>query len=431
MSNFKISGSPSRGLWGATLGFFFGMAAVSLFGPSAARFKESMDLDPAMMGILVAIPSLSGSLLRIPFGAWVDTTGGKKPFIILMILSLIGILGLTWLLNTHYPSDMQGFYPLVLLFGLLSGCGVATFSVGIGQTSYWYPQKKQGMALGMYGGVGTIAPGLFAMLIPIYITHFGFVSSYTAWSVFLLIGTVFYIWMGKNAPYFQYKKSGMSDTDSIAAAKQSGEELFPKGSIKQSLIDSAKIPATWVLTALYFASFGGFLALTEWYPSFWEQFYGLKPIHAGLFTATFSILSAVVRVLAGPLSDKIGGGKLCMFAMLLLLVSAFGMGLSSNFAMSLIFTILIAVAMGVNDTAVFQLVPYYIPKAVGGASGWIGGIGAFGGFVIPPIMGYIAGKYGKMGYAWGFEVFVLLALINMAILYFALMKKKKAAVENK
>lgn len=100
---------------GATLGFFFGMAAVSLFGPSAARFKESMDLDPAMMGILVAIPSLSGSLLRIPFGAWVDTTGGKKPFVILMILSLIGILGLTWLLNTHYPSDMQGVYPLVLL----------------------------------------------------------------------------------------------------------------------------------------------------------------------------------------------------------------------------------------------------------------------------------------------------------------------------
>lgn len=120
-----------------------------------------------------------------------------------------------------------------------------------------------------------------------------------------------------------------------------------------------------------------------------------------------------------------------MFAMLLLLVSAFGMGLSSNFAISLIFTILIAVAMGVNDTAVFQLVPYYIPKAVGGASGWIGAFGGFGGFVIPPIMGYIAGKYGKMGYAWGFEVFVILALINMAILYFALMKKKKAVVENK
>ncbi len=64
---------------GATVGFFFGFAAVSLFAPTADRFDDVMQLSPVLVGLLVAAPSLSGSLLRIPFSAWVDTTGGRKP----------------------------------------------------------------------------------------------------------------------------------------------------------------------------------------------------------------------------------------------------------------------------------------------------------------------------------------------------------------
>jgi hypothetical protein len=53
-----------------------------------------------------------------------------------MILSLIGLGGITLLLATSYPDGMKGMYGLVLIFGFLSGCGIATFSAGIGQTSY-------------------------------------------------------------------------------------------------------------------------------------------------------------------------------------------------------------------------------------------------------------------------------------------------------
>jgi hypothetical protein len=56
MNKINIKGTPGRGLLGTTLGFFFGFAAVSLYGPTAIKFKEAMDLTPAMMGLLVAIP---------------------------------------------------------------------------------------------------------------------------------------------------------------------------------------------------------------------------------------------------------------------------------------------------------------------------------------------------------------------------------------
>ncbi|MFZ0485440.1 MAG: hypothetical protein WAL83_00435, partial [Arenicellales bacterium] len=89
-----LSGSPRDALFGATIGFFIGFGAVSLFGPTAHRFIEVMQLTPTQVGLLVSIPLLTGSLLRIPFGAWVDSTGGKQPFLVLLVLSLIGIAGL-------------------------------------------------------------------------------------------------------------------------------------------------------------------------------------------------------------------------------------------------------------------------------------------------------------------------------------------------
>ena len=335
MIPLKIKGNSITGLWIATLGFFFGMASVSLFGPTAHKFGDVMKLDPATIGLLVAIPSLSGSLLRIPFGAWVDTTGGKKPFAILLILSVIGVGGLMWLVNANYPDNMDGTFPLILFLGLLAGCGVATFSVGISQASYWFPSKKQGYATGMFGGIGTLAPGLFALLLPIVIAAIGLGYAYVGWTVFLLIGTLIYIIFARNAPYFQLKKKGLGDEEAKSQALTQGQELFPTGSVKKSLAISAKIPGTWLLTILYFVTFGGFLALTVWYPSFWREFYGLGDIQCGLLTACFSMFSALIRAGTGPFADKFGGRKLCYTSMILIAIGAIGMMLSRSFVLSL------------------------------------------------------------------------------------------------
>lgn len=422
--NIKVNGSPLKGLIGATIGFFFGSAAVSLFGPSATRLKEAMDLDPTLVGMLVAIPSLSGSILRIPFGAWVDTTGGKKPFTILMVLSVIGMLGLTWLINGYYPDHMHGYYPLVLIFGLLSGCGIATFSVGTSQISYWYPRAKQGSPLATYAGIGTLAPGIFALIIPLYLARWSFQSVYVSWSVYLIVGTVLYWWLGKNAPYFQGLKHGMTKAEAISFAASHGEDLVPAGNVKQSLVTSAKIKYTWILVSLYFTTFGGFLALTSWYPTIWKQVYEFDSIKAGVFTAIFSILSALLRIVAGPISDKIGGKRLCMLSMWVLLGSIIGIMFCKALIWTIVFTIIIAAAMGFNNAAVFKLVPRFVPQAIGGASGWVGGIGAFSGFVLPTLMGWMVSQWGTSWYLLGFVVFAVLALFNILLLSVSLKENK-------
>ena len=151
----QLKGTPNQSLLAATLGFFAGFAAVALFGPTASRFQEVMHLSPVMVGFLVSAPALSGSLLRIPFSAWVDTTGGRKPFLVLLALSLLGMFGLLLVIYFLYPDRLSSnLYPLLLGLGVLSGCGIATFSVGISQVSYWFPQAKQGRALAMFAGIG-------------------------------------------------------------------------------------------------------------------------------------------------------------------------------------------------------------------------------------------------------------------------------------
>jgi NNP family nitrate/nitrite transporter-like MFS transporter len=414
---YQLKSSPMGGLAMATFGFFIGFAAVSLFGPVTKNFNQLMHMPGLLLGLLIAAPNLTGSLLRIPFGAWVDKVGGKKPFIILLILSLIGMAGLTVILVMYYPQGITlKMYPIIFFFGLLSGSGIATFSVGVPQTSYWFPQKKQGMALGAYGGLGNIAPGLFGIILPFALVALGLTGSYAAWFVFLLIGTVVYALLAHDAYYFQLLKKGKAPSEAKEIAQELGEELFPSGQVKEALKISAKNPKTWLLVILYFTSFGGFLALTGWFPTYWNQYFGVNVTEAGLLMALgFSILASIIRVYGGHLSDKFGGESTAIISYLIVLIGAVILIFTSQFWFALLGEIIIGIGMGTANAAVFKLVPKYVSNAPGGASGWVGGLGAFGGFVVPPILGTFTDMYGKKGYAQGFWVYVILAVIAVFV----------------
>ena len=412
----RFHGTPNEALWGATLGFFVGFAAVSLFGPTAHRFKEVMDLSPTLVGLLVAIPMLTGSLLRIPFSAWVDTTGGRKPFLVLLVLSIIGMVGLLVVLKFLYPDHLSAkYYPLLLLFGALSGCGIATFSVGISQVAYWFPQRHQGWALGAYAGFGNTAPGLISFALPLVIGTWGLDGAYMVWLLILIAGTLVYGYTGRNAWYFQLRKHDYGAEEARSIATSQGQEMFPRGSALETLIYSAKNWKTWALVGLYFTTFGGFLALTAWLPTYWQSYLGASEKMAGLLTAGFSLLASLIRVPGGAWSDRLGGERVLAVAMLSLLAGAVLMTLSHSFSLSVLGELLIGIGMGVGNAAVFKLVPKEVPDAVGGAAGWVGGLGAFGGFVVPPILGHFVAVEGTTGYAHGFSVYIILAVVSLAI----------------
>lgn len=423
----STKGTPAQGLAGATLGFFIGFAAVSLFGPTAKSLRGILALSPLEVGLLVAAPSLSGSLLRIPFSAWVDTTGGRKPFLVLLILSIIGMAGLFLTLHFYYPERMpRSFYPLILFLGVLCGCGIATFSVGISQVAYWYPKARHGTALGTYAGIGNLAPGIFTLFLPFALVSMGLPGSYLAWLAFLVVGTGLYAAVGRNAWYFQMAARGVSAEKAREASRRLGQEIFPAGNLVESLIISAKIWKTWVLVVVYFTTFGGFIALTAWLPVYWVSFHSVSLVAAGTLAGVYSIITSLVRVGGGYLSDRLGGETTGVLSLGTMLAGAILMTFSGTFGLSVVAEVILAVGMGVTNAAVFKLVAQEVPEAVGGAAGWVGGIGAFGGFAIPPIMGTFVQIRGNGGYATGFVVFVCLAALSLLLV--RVLRRKRASV---
>lgn len=429
MKNLNLKGNPNRGLTGATLGFFIGFAAVSLYGPTSAVFKEAfVNLNPVLLALLIAAPNLSGSLLRIPFSAWVDTTGGRKPLIVLLLLSIIGMGGL-YVVLAFFSDNLNQYYYLLFALGLLSGCGIATFSVGVSQASYWFPKSKQGVALGIYGGVGNLAPGIFALLIPnLALPLLGLPGSYLAWLIFLIVGTVIYIKIGQNAWYFQLVDKGISkDEAKEIASKEYGQELFPKGKASETLLISAKSWKTWALVFIYFTTFGGFLALTGWFPNYWMTYFGLNMKVAGLLTALYSILTSLTRIYGGKVADKNGGEITTIVSLGIALIGSICMTFASTMTLAIIGIILLAIGMGVANAAVFKIVPNAVPEAMGGASGWIGGLGALGGFLIPPVMASFLNRSGFAGYSQGFSVFIVLIIVAIGVIaLFQALQKKSA-----
>ena len=410
LGRYGLRGTPASGLAMATWGFFIGFAAVALYGPAARYFQSSMHISGVLLGVLVAAPQLTGSLLRIPFGAWVDKGGGRLPMLTLFAFSLLGMWGLVYILYSVRELS-AAVYPVILLFGFLSGCGVASFSVGIPQVSYWYPQNRQGTVLGVYGGVGNLAPGLFTLMLPFAIGAWGLGGSYLAWFVFLAVGAALYAWLARDAYFFQLRKQGVPAAEAKDVARQCGQELFPKEAVWQALWSAAEEQRTWGLVFLYFTSFGGFLALTAWFPIYWINLHHMDPKTAGVLGGLgFSLVAAAIRVLGGVVSERFGGERVAVASFATVLAGALLLTAVTQFAVNLAGELVIALGMGVANAAVFKMVPKYVPEAVGGASGWVGGLGALGGFLIPPMLGAFVDALGAIGYARGFFIYVVLGV---------------------
>ncbi len=168
---------------------------------------------------------------------------------------------------------------------------------------------------------------------------------------------------------------------------------------------------------IYFVTQGGFLALTTWLPTYWKSFYAASLTTAGLLAALFSILTSLIRIVGGRLSDRIGGVNTSFLALAVLLAGAIVMTVSHALGLSILAEVLLGLGMGVGNAAVFKLVAQAAPEAVGGASGWVGGLGAFGGFVFPPLLGLVVRLQGDAGYATGFALFIGLAIAAVGLTY--------------
>src|ERR1700722_17554600 len=139
-----------------------GALAVSISGslwpkPAGASTEEYLRQIAPLKTLMVAVPLLGGSFLRLVLGLLTDRIGARTTGLIGMTLSAVPLL-LGWLWADSMPQ--------MLLVGLMLGVAGASFAVALPLASRWYPPQYQGLAMGI-AGAGNSGTALATLFGPI------------------------------------------------------------------------------------------------------------------------------------------------------------------------------------------------------------------------------------------------------------------------
>jgi MFS transporter, NNP family, nitrate/nitrite transporter len=368
-------------LWIATLAFTVCFYGWTLYGPLAPSLQAALGLNGLQVSWLVAIPVVMGSLMRIPLGYLSQRYGGRVVFIALMVFVLLPLAAIA-LWHTSYTA--------LLVFGFFLGFAGASFAAGVPFVSDWFPPQRRGFALGFYGigGGGTVLAGL---TVPALAAHGIWVPIVFA-MVLVAVMIVIFAAFGRNAAV----------PASIA------------GSVFASFAVFGTSFRAWVLTLVYFITFGGFVALFLYLPEIFVGVYALTKTDAGFRAAGFAFVSIVARLIGGSLADRLGAERVLISSLATAVVMA--AVLSATYTSMVPFTLcclILAAAFGAGGGAVFKVVGTDFPHDVGAVTGVVGAAGGLGGFFPPLVMAVVKTLTGS--YALGFALLGLVTAISLAL----------------
>jgi len=335
------------------LHFDISFALWVLLGALGAYIAESIGLNPAQKGLMVAVPILSGAVMRVPLGLLSDRLGGKRVGMAMLAFLFVPLI-FGWLMG----GSLSG----LLATGAMLGTAGASFSVALPLASRWYPAHRQGLVMGIAaaGNSGTVIANLAA---PRLANLMGWHNVLAVAMIPLALVLVSFSLMARD------------NTDSSIGKPVSGYLL------------ALKQPEMWWLCFFYSVTFGGYVGLSSFLPIFFRDQYKVAPPAAGYITALAAFTGSAVRPLGGYLSDRFGGTRM-LTIVLTGIAAAYALGSTLPDLKLMACIIVVGMAfLGMGNGSVFQLVPLRFPREVGVATGVVGAVGGLGGFLLPNLLG--------------------------------------------
>ena len=387
----KLSDLKTSGHWPtlltAFLYFDFSFMAWTLLGPLGVQIGESLRLSAEQKGLMVAVPILSGAILRIVLGLAVDRFGAKSTGITAQLIVIAALLT-AWLAGL--PD-----YTATLLMGTVLGFAGASFAVALPQAGRWYPPHMQGVVMGLAGAgnIGTVIDALFG---PRLAAAYGWRTVFGLAVIPAVVVLLAYVIFSREANV-TVKRKKLSDYFTLLKEKDAHWFCF-----------------------YYTISFGGFVGLASSYVLYFKSEFGLTPIQAGDLAALCTSAGALARPIGGAIADRIGGiralYRFYTLAGMALVAAALGHNLHFN-------TVMLCIAsgsLGMANGSVFQLLPQRFGRELGVMTGLVGAGGGVGGFYLASSLGLSKGLTGS--YLAGFSIFAGLCFV--AIIGLGLVKTR-------
>ena len=367
-------------LFASFLYFDFCFAVWVLNGAMAPFISETFNLTAAQKGFMVSVPILAGALMRFPLGVLAQYIGRKNAAMVEMGLIIFALAGGYFFINS---------YNHVLAMGVLLGIAGASFGVALSLGSGWFPPKYKGLAMGIAGAgnSGTVLAVLFA---PPLATAYGWQTVYGLAALCMMLPMAVMWFAAKEPPDVEHQ-----------SLRQHVACLFEKDG--------------WAFSLIYVITFGGFIGLASFLPTYFYDQFKVTKIEAGQLTMLAALMGSAIRVVGGYISDRVGGintlsGVLVVVSITLVLCGLAG----TSLALTTLLFMLCFAALGAGNGALFQLVPLRWPLTTAVAGSMIGEIGALGGAIVPNAMG-LSKQYAGT-YFWGFALFAVLAIAMLGML---------------
>ena len=375
---FLKSGHPMT-LLASFLYFDFSFAVWVLNGAMGPFITQQFHLSPAQTGLMIATPTMAGALMRFPLGVLSQYIGRKSAAIVEMSAIVIALLYGYFFVRTFHE---------VLAMGVLLGLAGASFGVALSLGSGWFPQEYKGLAMGI-AGAGNSGTALAALFAPRLATHFGWQHVYGFAAGCMLLPLLIMIFFAKEPPDREHQTLGqhlkcLTEADG------------------------------WYFNLVYIITFGGFIGLATFLPTFYVSQFHMTKIQAGVYTVAATLTGSLTRVVGGWFADRVGGITTLSVVFLVAIAGLFGLMTTPSLAVTTGFFMLCFAALGAGNGATFQMVPLRWPITTAVAGGMIGEIGALGGSILP--LALSQSKQHTGSYSMGFTGYAIFALLILAML---------------
>ncbi|MFG6081050.1 nitrate/nitrite transporter [Paracoccus litorisediminis] len=357
------SSEANRALGLSTFAFVICFAVWTIFAIIGIQIREQLSLTETQFGLLIGMPVLTGSLVRIVLGVLTDRLGGRVVYTLTMLAAALATFLLGWAQT----------YNQMLLAALGVGLAGGSFAVGVAYVSRFYSSAKQGTALGIFG-VGNVGAALTKFVAPFVMVAYGWQATAQIWAAVLALTAILFWIFSKDDPVTIQRRGASAPLRSLKA------EFAPLKNVQ-----------VWRFAAYYFFSFGAFVALALWLPRYLIGVYGFDIKTAGMIGAAYSIPASIFRAYGGVLSDRIGARTVMYWTLIVSLAATAILAIPSGVSTPVFLVVIFVLGffMSLGKAAVFKHIPTYYPQNVGAVGGLVGMIGGLGGFFLPLLFGWL------------------------------------------
>jgi NNP family nitrate/nitrite transporter-like MFS transporter len=266
-------------------------------------------IDAAGKFFLVAMPTLVGAILRLPYTFATATFGGRN----WTIFSAL-VLALPTALTLYFMAHPGTSYTTFMVVAAVAGLGGGNFASSMTNINAFYPQRLKGWALGLNAGGGNIGVAMIQIVGLLVIATAGNRSPHLVCAVYLVLLSIAAV----GAALFM---------DNLTNQRTNG----------RSMIDVMAYRDSWLIALLYIGTFGSFIGFSFAFGqvlqiSFLANLsHGAKvtpamsaqaALHAAQIAFIGPLLGSISRPVGGWLSDRIGGSRVTLYIFAAMIAAA-------------------------------------------------------------------------------------------------------------